>query len=103
MNKVNKLKSVKTKIELMSKNHQVEVLRILTNIQEVSVNENKNGSFINLTEVSCDTIKLLEDYILYVEKQENQLKHVENEKERIQNVFFNDNKDNKHKDKDTNI
>ena len=103
MSKVNKLKSVKTKIELMSKNHQVEVLRILTNIQEVSVNENKNGSFINLTEVSSDTIKLLEDYILYVEKQENQLNHVENEKERIQNVFFNDNKDNKHKDKDTKI
>jgi len=100
MTKINKIKSVKTKIELMSKNHQVEVLRLLKNIKEVSVNENKNGSFINLTELSDDTIEILENYIQYVEKQENQLKHAENEKERIQNVFFND-KHNKHKD--TNI
>ena len=100
MTKINKIKSVKTKIELMSKNHQVEVLRLLKNIKEVSVNENKNGSFINLTELSDDTIEILENYIQYVEKQENQLKDAENEKERIQNVFFND-KHNKHKD--TNI
>ena len=100
MTKIYKIKSVKTKIELMSKNHQVEVLRLLKNIKEVSVNENKNGSFINLTELSDDTIEILENYIQYVEKQENQLKDAENEKERIQNVFFND-KHNKHKD--TNI
>lgn len=93
MTKLNKLKVVKTKIELMPKTHQVEVLRILKNIPEVSVNENKNGSFINLTEVNDETIRILEDYIVYVEKQETQLDDVEIEKERIQNVFFKDNKD----------
>ena len=67
MTKINKIKSVKTKIELMSKNHQVEVLRLLKNIKEVSVNENKNGSFINLTELSDDTIEILENYIQYVD------------------------------------
>ena len=93
MTKQNKLKVVKTKIELMHKTHQVEVLRILKNIPEVSVNENKNGSFINLTEVNDETIRILEDYIVYVEKQETQLDNVEIEKERIHNVFFKDNKD----------
>jgi len=37
----------------------------------------------------------LDKYISYVNEQESQLNEVENEKTRIQNVFFKDHKDNK--------
>ena len=87
------LLELKDKIEIMSKYHQVEILRILKGTPEVHVNENNNGSFINLTEVSNKTLKQLESYIKYVDEQENQLEEIENEKNRIQDVFFKDNKD----------
>lgn len=93
MNKIQRLSLLKSNIESLSKHHQIEVLRILRNISEICVNENKNGSFVNLTQVNDDTIKLLEEYITHVKKQESQLNDVEVEKKKIQNTFFNDNKD----------
>lgn len=93
MNKIQRLSLLKSNIESLSKHHQIEVLRILRNISEICVNENKNGSFVNLTQVNDDTIKLLEEYITHVKKQESQLNDVEVEKINIQNTFFKDNKD----------
>ena len=77
----------------MSKYHQTEVLRILTHIENVSVNENSNGCFINLTELEDSVRSKLFKYVTYVDQQEHQLTTVETEKDRIQNVFFNGNKD----------
>ena len=88
-----RLSLLKSNIESMSKHHQIEVLRILRNIPEICVNENKNGSFVNLTESSDETINKLEEYITHVNKQESQLNDVEPAKENIQNTFFKDNKD----------
>ena len=77
----------------MSKYHQTEVLRILTHIENVSVNENSNGCFINLTELEDSIRSKLFKYVTYVDQQEHQLTTIETEKDRIQNVFFNGNKD----------
>ena len=89
----NDLKRLRDRIEDMSKYHQIEVLRILTKTDTVAVNENSNGCFINLTELD-DTIRSkLTKYVTYVDQQEHQLSSIETEKDRIQNVFFNSNKD----------
>lgn len=93
MNKNKQLSDLKSNIESMTKHHQIEVLRILRNIPNMCVNENKNGSFVNLTEADDNTIKLLEDYVAHVNKQETQLNVIETAKENIQNKFFKDNKD----------
>tara|TARA_B100000902_G_C27288525_1_gene905780 strand:- start:996 stop:1289 length:294 start_codon:yes stop_codon:yes gene_type:complete len=88
------LKQLKDQIEQMSKHNQIEVLRILSENKKVNINENNNGSFINLTELNDEVITSLNNYINYVNEQEESLDIIENEKIRLENVFFKDNKDN---------
>ena len=82
------LDNLKERIESMDKNHQIEILRILNDV-ELKINENKNGSFINLTELPTEHIDKLKDYVNYVEEQQKQLKIGETEKESIEKNYFN--------------
>ena len=59
------LKKLKDRIELMSKHHQIEILRILSKTNKANINENNNGSFINLTELDNEIINSLNNYISY--------------------------------------
>ena len=72
----------------MSKYHQIEVLRLLKKLPSVKVNENNNGSFVNLTEQTPEVINELIKYANYVDEQQSQLKKVEIEKEQIEQHFF---------------
>ena len=72
----------------MSKFHQIEILRILHNFSSVKTNENNNGTFVNLTELSDDVIIALEKYTDYVDEQQFQLKQIETEKDKIEQHFF---------------
>tara|TARA_Y100001935_G_scaffold202145_1_gene170599 strand:+ start:491 stop:781 length:291 start_codon:yes stop_codon:yes gene_type:complete len=87
------LQELKDRIEKMESYHQIEILRILVNTHGLSINENKNGTFINLTEVGDETIAELLNYVAYVDEQTQQLELVESEKSHIQETFFKDNKD----------
>ena len=49
-----KINSLKEKIELMTKNQQVEVLRILKKQKKVCLNENNNGTFLGLPVIGMD-------------------------------------------------
>jgi len=85
------LNNIREKIEKMSKFNQIEVLRILNNHKEVTINENKYGIHINLTELSNSIIEELTVYINYVSTQEFELNQAEQEKENYKNIYF-DNK-----------
>lgn len=87
------LKFLKEKIEGLTNFHQIEILRILDNAKNVTLNENKNGVFVNLTNIDASVIEVIEKYLLYVNKQEKQLDIIENQKENLANIFFKDNKD----------
>jgi hypothetical protein len=80
--------NLKDRIEVMEKYHQIEILRILRRFPEVKTNENNNGTFVNLTELSTEIIKELEKYTDYVDEQQKLLKKVETEKEEIEQAFF---------------
>ena len=80
--------ALKERIERMEKYHQIEILRILSKFAEVSTNENNNGTFVNLTELSSDIIKELDKYADYVDEQQKLLKKIEKEKEQIEQTFF---------------
>jgi uncharacterized protein with GYD domain len=54
----------------------------------VKTNENNNGTFVNLTELTPEIIKELEKYTDYVDEQQKLLKKVETEKEQIEQTFF---------------
>jgi hypothetical protein len=92
---INELSSIRDRIESMTKFNQVEVLRILHKHTSVTLNENKYGIHINLTDLSPDIINELKMYMNYVNTQEMNLNFLEQQKENFKNIYFaKDNKDN---------
>ena len=85
---INELNDIQMKIENMTKFNQIEVLRILNKNANIILNENKNGIYVNLTELSSSVIEDLKKYINYVNNQEIILKQREQEKEIVKNIYF---------------
>jgi outer membrane translocation and assembly module TamA len=85
---VSDLNQVRETIEIMNKFNQIEILRILNKHNEVTLNENKYGVHINLTELSNEIIQELIGYSSYVSKQEIALHQVEQQKEAFKNTYF---------------
>lgn len=77
-------------IEKMNKSQQVQILRILHNYKEVTLNENKYGVHVNLTHLSDQVLDHLSQHIQYVNTQETNLQDAENEKQMYKSHFFND-------------
>lgn len=76
------LKEMKTIIESLDDTKHIEIFRILKKYK-VNFSENKNGVFINLSEVSKRILDELVSYINYVKKQENFLNIHENQKKKF--------------------
>ena len=91
---VSELDYIRETIESMNKFNQIEVLRIMNKHNEVTLNENKYGVHINLSELQTEIIEELNTYIKYVNTQEITLHQVEKQKESFKNIYFTkDNKD----------
>lgn len=88
MDNFNNLNHVRETIESMTKFNQVEILRILTKNENVTINENKYGIHINLSELNPQIIAELKMYINYVNTQEIQLNQTEQQKESFKNIYF---------------
>ena len=88
------LNLLKENVEMLSQFHQIEILKILKQDDTCTLNENANGVFINLTNVSQDVVTKLTNYLKYVQEQESQLNEIEQQKSTLSNTFFKDIKDN---------
>ena len=84
----NQLISIKETIENMSKKHQIDVLKIFKKNEKIILNENSNGIFVNLSELEYQDLINLQEFINYVNKQQEQLDNVEDTKTNIENEFF---------------
>ena len=84
------LENIKSRIEIMDKYQQIEILKILSNNQ-CKLNENKSGVFVNMTFLDKKTIDELNAFIEYIQEQEESLKTSEYQKKEFQNSFFVDN------------
>ena len=82
------INALKERIENMTKYHQIEVLRLLSKLPSVKINENNNGTFINLTEQTTEVVNELIKYVDYVDTQQKQLKIIENQQEELEQIFF---------------
>lgn len=71
------LNGIKVSIESMEKYHQVEILRIIKKYPQVTLNQNNNGIFINLSLCGPALLEELQVYMAYVDKQMNQLDELE--------------------------
>lgn len=85
---VSELNYIRESIENMNKFNQVEVLRILNKNNNVTLNENKYGIHINLSELKKEMLDELNVYIKYVNTQEITLNAIEQQKEDYKNTYF---------------
>ena len=67
---INELNQIRDKIETMPKFNQIEILRILSKRNDVTLNENKYGIHINLTDVDKSIIYEIKVYIDYINAHE---------------------------------
>jgi hypothetical protein len=82
------LSSIKDKIEKMPKNNQIEVLKILKKYQNIKLNENKSGIFVNLSFLSREILEEIDKYVNYVNDQEDVINTIESQKQEFKNTFF---------------
>ena len=88
MENIQDLEVLKTKIESLNKNHQIEVLKIFLE-NDIKVNENKSGIFINMSFLETDILEKINKYLMYIQEQENNLNSLETQKEEFKNTYFN--------------
>ena len=89
-----KLIKLKEQIEILSNFHQIEILKIFKKYDEVILNENKNGIFINMSHINDNIINEIEEYLSYVKTQESHIKIIENEKKKLSDKYFQTSKEN---------
>lgn len=85
---VSELNYVRASIENMTKYNQIEVLRILVKHNNVTLNENKYGIHINLSEIRKEILDEIVIYINYVNTQETALNNIEQQKTEYKNTYF---------------
>ena len=62
------LESIRKDIEKMNKFYQVEILKLLNSCShlKLKLNENNNGTFINMVDIGDDILIKISNYINYV-------------------------------------
>tara|TARA_B100001093_G_scaffold518989_1_gene605898 strand:+ start:1941 stop:2255 length:315 start_codon:yes stop_codon:yes gene_type:complete len=88
---------IKKTIECLNKTRQVEILKIFLK-NNVSISENNNGTFINLSFLSEDCLNELKEYLNYIKDQEASLKTLENVKDEFIKEYFENNVENHNKE-----
>ena len=79
---------IKKKIESMDIKNQIEVFRLFKKYPEIKLNENNNGTFINITNLDEKILNELKELILYIENQQYLLNKDEVKKNKLEETFF---------------
>lgn len=82
------LEKIKTRLEKLSKDHQLEILKIFNTSSDVKLNENKSGVYVNLSFLPKEIIGKLKAYLDYVQDQEKMLLLAESKKEDFVKAYF---------------
>jgi hypothetical protein len=88
MSNLIELEALKKRIELLDTKHHIEILKILSN-HSCKLNENKSGVFINMTYLTEAIINEINNYLQYINDQEERLKTVEYQKDLFKQEFIN--------------
>jgi len=77
---------IKDSIEKMPKNNQLEILKILKK-ENTRLNENKSGTFVNLSYLPLPVIEEIYNYVCYTKDQEITIQIMECEKETLSKLI----------------
>lgn len=94
------LVEIKKIIESLNKTRQVEILKIFLK-KNVSISENNNGTFVNLSFLSEECLTEITEYLNYIKDQEASLKTLENVKAEFIKEHFDNNIENHNKETST--
>ena len=72
-------------IDSFSKEEHIHLLKIIIQKDAIAVSENNNGTFVQMDELSQDTLDQMNKYIDYVLLKECDIKKIEETKERLKN------------------
>lgn len=88
MDNTSKLIKLKKSIENIDTSHHIEIFRIF---QENNINfsENRNGIFINMSNIPEDVMIKINKYLSYIKTQEQHLDNVEKLKSDYKDNYFN--------------
>ena len=84
---LNRLNLLKNNIDTMDVSQHMEICKILKK-NNIFLNENNNGIFVNLNTIDEKIILELENYIFFIKKQSELIKLDENKKIEIENIYF---------------
>tara|TARA_B110000003_G_scaffold232512_1_gene235439 strand:+ start:137 stop:424 length:288 start_codon:yes stop_codon:yes gene_type:complete len=82
------LENIKVKITKMTSLQHLEILKILHDNEDVKINENKSGIFVNLSFLPKTIIDKINIYLNYVNDQEKSLDVIETRKETVKHKYF---------------
>ena len=78
--------TLRNDIEKLDKTKQLEIFKIFSR-NNIVYSENKNGVFINLSEVDNLVLIEIKKYLDYIDKQEHHIEIFENKKKDIEKTF----------------
>jgi DNA repair ATPase RecN len=81
------LKQLRQKIDNVDEFHHSKIFEIIKK-NEVNYSKNKNGIFVNMNKMTEKTLKDIDDYLIYINKQEKTFSDVENIKKEFKRDFF---------------
>lgn len=76
------IKELRNTIHEFSKEKQLEIFKMCKS-KDIFYTENKNGVFINLTELTPYQIKELHQYVTYINEQEEEIQNLEKTKQEM--------------------
>ena len=89
MNENTTLEFIVSKIDNMEKIHHIEILRIIKETSpSVCISENKNGSFVNMNELSTKSIEEIKTYLKLNETIEEEIRDHETIKNTIIETYI---------------
>lgn len=80
---------LRDKIENLQKEKHIDIFKIFKD-KDIPFSENKNGIFINLTNIPNNVIEEVKKHIHYLENQENMINEMEIQKNEYKKSFFKD-------------
>lgn len=91
------LKKMKRNIEDLSKESQIGLLKLLYGREDVVINENQNGSFINLSAIKGGSLDMVRDYLSYISEQKNSIAELDEKRKMLEARYFSSKQKSGHK------
>tara|TARA_Y100000389_G_scaffold202854_1_gene249489 strand:- start:987 stop:1286 length:300 start_codon:yes stop_codon:yes gene_type:complete len=85
---VERLQNLKDTIEGLNETYHKQLFNIFHK-NNIKYSENRNGIFINISNLNENVVQELEKHIQYIKKQEKQLLDVENKKKKYKKIIEN--------------